>query len=65
MGGARDKEHTFQWGRYKRGRFNPCVRKIPLEEGMAIHSSILAWGIPWTEEHGRLSRTESDMTEAT
>ena len=25
-----------------------------LEEGMAIHSSILAWRIPWTEEPGRL-----------
>ena len=24
----------------------------PLEEGMAIHSSILAWKIPWTEESG-------------
>ena len=24
----------------------------PLEEGMAIHSSILAWEIPWTEEPG-------------
>ena len=24
----------------------------PLEEGMAIHCSILAWRIPWTEEHG-------------
>ena len=23
--------------------------KDPLEEGTAIHSSILAWGIPWTE----------------
>ena len=22
----------------------------PLEKGMAIHSSILAWRIPWTEE---------------
>ena len=22
----------------------------PLKEGMATHSSILAWGIPWTEE---------------
>ena len=22
----------------------------PLEEGMAIHSSILAWRIPWTEK---------------
>ena len=26
----------------------------PLEEGMATHSSILAWRIPWTEEPGRL-----------
>ena len=26
----------------------------PLEEGMAIHSSILAWRIPWTEEPGGL-----------
>ena len=36
-----------------------------LEEGMAIHSSILAWEIPWTEEPGRLSpwgHRESDTT---
>ena len=26
----------------------------PLEKGMATHSSILAWRIPWTEEQGRL-----------
>ena len=26
----------------------------PLEEGMAIHSSILAWRILWTQEPGRL-----------
>ena len=25
-----------------------------LEEGMATHSNILAWRIPWTEEPGRL-----------
>ena len=24
----------------------------PLEEGMAVHSRILAWRIPWTEEPG-------------
>ena len=29
-------------------------REDPLEEGMATHSSILAWRIPWTEEPGRL-----------
>ena len=26
----------------------------PLEKGIAIHSSILAWRIPWIEEPGRL-----------
>ena len=26
----------------------------PLEEGRATHSGILAWRIPWTEEHGGL-----------
>ena len=26
----------------------------PLEEGMATHSSILAWRIPWAENPGRL-----------
>ena len=26
----------------------------PLEKEMAIHSNILAWKIPWTEEPGRL-----------
>ena len=26
----------------------------PLEKGVATHSSILAWRIPWTEEPGRL-----------
>ena len=26
----------------------------PLEKEMAIHSSIIAWKIPWTEEPGRL-----------
>ena len=44
-------------------------REDPLEEGMAIHSSILARKILWTEEPGRglqsMGVTESDMTEAT
>ena len=31
----------------------------PLEEGMATHSSIPAWRIPWTEEPGRLQYMES------
>ena len=29
-------------------------REDPLEKGMATHSSILAWEIPWTEEPGGL-----------
>ena len=29
-------------------------QKDPLEKGMAIHSNILAWRIPWTEEPGGL-----------
>ena len=30
-----------------------------LEKGMATHSSILAWGIPWAEEPGGLQSTGS------
>ena len=33
--------------------------KDPLEKGMAIYSSILAWRAPWTEEPCRLQSTES------
>ena len=38
----------------------------PLEKEMAIHSSTIAWKIPWTEEPGRLQsmgRKELDATE--
>ena len=31
----------------------------PLEEGMATHSSILAWRIPWTEKPAGLQSIES------
>ena len=44
----------------------PWVGRIPLEEGMATHSSILTWEIPWTEEPGGCSpqgRKELDTTE--
>ena len=41
----------------------------PLEEGMAAHSSILAWRIPWIEAPAGLqsigSHKESDMTQVT
>ena len=43
------------------------VWEDPLEEGIATHSSILAWRIPWIEETGYSpwGHKESDMTEAT
>ena len=30
-------------------------QEVPREKGMATHSSILIWRIPWTEEPGRLT----------
>ena len=34
----------------------PLVQEDPLEKGMATHSRILVWRIPWTEEPDRLQR---------
>ena len=48
--------------------FSPSLgREDPLEEEMANYSSILAWGIPWTEEPVGLQSNakELDMTEHT
>ena len=33
-----------------------------LEKGMATHSSILAWRLPWTEEPARLHRVTKSQT---
>jgi len=44
--GASGKEPTCQCRRDVTGKGG----EDPLDEGMAIHSSILAWRIPWTEE---------------
>ena len=44
------------------------VQEDPLEEGMAAHSSILAWRMVWTEEPGGLQyigHKKWDTTEAT
>ena len=35
----------------------------PLEKGMATHSSITAWRIPWTEEPGGLQSTGSQKSQ--
>ena len=44
----------------------PGSGRSPGGEGMAAHSGILAWRIPWTEKPGRLQSVgsqEGDMTE--
>ena len=59
--------HTYLWlPRWLSGKNLPAVQETqemqaqllgqedPLEEGMAMHFSILAWIIPWTEELCRL-----------
>ena len=42
-------------------------REDPLEEGMATHSSIIAWRTPWTEDPGGLQSmgSQTDMTKVT
>ena len=70
QGGASGKESACQSGRHKRHGLDTrdagftCVMgrwmerwEDLLEEGMATHSSILAWRIPWTEELGGLQFT--------
>ena len=47
LGGSDDKEFTCNVG-------EPGSISGSLEKGMATHSSILAWRIPWTEEPGGL-----------
>ena len=44
-------------------RVQSLGQKDPLQKGMATHSSLLAWRIPWTEEHGKLQLTESPVFE--
>ena len=57
--GTSVKEPACHCRRSNRCEFNPWVREDPLEEGMATHSSIPAWKIPWTEEPGGLQSTGS------
>ena len=52
-GGASVKESACQCRRHKKYGWS-LHQEDPLEEGMATHSGILAWRIPWTEEPGGL-----------
>ena len=45
-------------GDIKRHEFNPGQEE-PLEKGMATHSNIVAWRLPWAEEPRRLQSIES------
>ena len=64
-GGASGKESSCQCRRCKKFRFESWVRKIPLEEEMATHSSILTWKISWTEEPGQLQSMGSQRQDTT
>ena len=58
---VKNKKKSCQCRRYKRQEMwvQSLSREDPLEEGMATHSSILAWRIQRTEEPGRLESTGS------
>ena len=44
-------------------RVQSMGQEDPLEKGMATHSSILAWRIPWPEEPGRLQSMGSQKNQ--
>ena len=46
-------------------RVQSLGQEDPLEKEMAIHSSILAWKIPWTEDLGRLQPMRSQELDTT
>ena len=52
-GGTSGKESSCQCRRHKRWDLIPGLGRS-LDEGMATHSSILTWRIPWTEKPGVL-----------
>ena len=44
-------------------RVQSLGQEDPLEKRMAMHSSTLAWRIPWTEESGRVQTMGSQRVE--
>jgi len=57
-GGTSSKEPTYQCRKPKRQVWS-LGQEDPLEEGMATHSNILAWRIPWIKEPGGLQSIRS------
>ena len=53
-GGASGKESACRCRRHKSRGVRSTGGEDPTEEGIATHSSILAWRIPWVEEPGGL-----------
>ena len=61
-GGSDSKESAYS----AEDRVQSLGQEDPLEKGMATHSSILAWRIPWTEEPAEpqsIGSKDSEMTE--
>ena len=50
LGSSVGKEPACQWRRHKETLVQSLGQENPLEEGIATHSSILAWKIPWMGE---------------
>ena len=63
-GGTNGKGPDCYCRRCKRLGLGPWVREDPLEEGMAIYPSILAWRIPWAEAPDRLQSIGSQKSQA-
>ena len=59
--GSDGKESAYNEGDW----FQSLGREDPLVKGIATHSSILAWRIPWTEEPGRLQSMGSQVLDTT
>ena len=38
-------------------------QEYPLDKGMATHSSILAWRVPWTEEPGGVTKSQTQLSD--
>ena len=55
LDGTSGKETTCQCRRQtQETQLQPLGQECPLEGGMAAHSSVLAWRIPWTQEPGKV-----------